>query len=307
MLNSDLKGRILLLGIGEIGSKMATMASTATGWNCLKMGSGESSSDYVHVSDGDVLNPSMRLLRANALDAVQTVSLKAHEYDSVIVLAALGEKEGAALAPMVLNVCKNMPTASIVTMPFAYEKDRIFESGVALKRVREESGFTSIIDNESMHESNPDLSVQECNEIAFNATVYVLNSLKDCTMPAKTNIVSSARAGQSVEIALRDSLKMLYNTTSENTGHSVLYLSGDKIPVGMIDAASKLLHDACGSSQVVAKDTTGKTQLVMASAVIGATRFDSYDPLGQIPSDLTMDWDDLELGLNIDLDLRQLE
>ena len=67
------------------------------------------------------------------------------------------------------------------------------------------------------------------------------------------------------------------------------------------------LHDACGSSQVVAKDTTGKTQLVMASAVIGATRFDSYDPLGQIPSDLTMDWDDLELGLNIDLDLRQLE
>ena len=100
---------------------------------------------------------------------------------------------------------------------------------------------------------------------------------------------------------------MLYNTTSENTGHSVLYLSGDKIPVGMIDAASKLLHDACGSSQVVAKHTTGKTQLVMASAVIGATRFDSYDPLGQIPSDLTMDWDDLELGLNIDLDLRQLE
>ena len=93
----------------------------------------------------------------------------------------------------------------------------------------------------------------------------------------------------------------------ENTGHSVLYLSGDKIPVGMIDAASKLLHDACGSSQVVAKHTTGKTQLVMASAVIGATRFDSYDPLGQIPSDLTMDWDDLELGLNIDLDLRQLE
>ena len=91
--------------------------STAPGWNCLKMGSGESSSDYVHVSDGDVLNPSMRLLRANALDAVQTVSLKAHEYDSVIVLAALGEKEGAALAPMVLNVCKNMPTASIVTMP----------------------------------------------------------------------------------------------------------------------------------------------------------------------------------------------
>ena len=69
MLNSDLKGRILLLGIGEIGSKMATKASTATGWNCLKMGSGESSSDYVHVSDGDVLNPSMRLLRANALDA----------------------------------------------------------------------------------------------------------------------------------------------------------------------------------------------------------------------------------------------
>ena len=117
-----------------------------------------------------------------------------------------------------------------------------------------------------------------------------------------------------METALRDSLKMLYNTASENTAiqhcilsHSVLYLSGEKIPVGMIDAASKLLDDACGSSQIVAKHTDGKTQLVMASAVIGKTRFDSYDPLGQIPADLTMDWDDLEVGLNVDLDLRQLE
>ena len=307
MLKSDLEGKILLLGIGEIGSKMATKASTTTGWDCIKMGSGQSSLDYVHVSNGEVLNPSMRLLRANALDAIRTLSLRISEYDSVIVLAALGEKEGAALAPMALDACKNMPTASIVTMPFAYEKDRIFESGVALKRVREASGFTSIIDNEAMHESNPDLSVQECNEIAYNAAVYVLNSLKDCSMPAKTNIVSSARAGQNMETALRDSLKMLYNTASENTGHSVLYLSGEKIPVGMIDAASKLLDDACGSSQIVAKHTDGKTQLVMASAVIGKTRFDSYDPLGQIPADLTMDWDDLEVGLNVDLDLRQLE
>ena len=306
-MRSDLKGRILLIGIGETGSKMATKASAATGWNCVKMGSGQSSFDYVHISDGEVLNPSMRLVRANALDAVKTVSLQVREYDSAIVLAALGEKEGAALAPMVLNACKNMSTASVVTMPFAYEKERIFESGVALKRVREESGFTSIIDNEAMHESNPDLSIQECHKIAYNVAVYVLNSLKDCSMPAGTNIISSARDDQSVEMALRDSLKMLYSTASENTGHSVLYLSGNSIPVGMIDAASKLLHDVCGSSQIMAKHTEGKTQLVMASAVIGATRFDSYDPLSQIPADLTMDWDEPELGLNIDLDLRQLE
>ncbi|MDI1495733.1 MAG: cell division protein FtsZ [Cenarchaeum symbiont of Oopsacas minuta] len=308
-MECKLEGKILLIGIGNIGSKMASLASKSTGWNCVQIGTKRFCSDYDHIdiSNYRVLNPSMRLLRASALNSIKMVTERIRKYDSVIIFAALGEKEGAALAPMVLHACKNMPTASFVTMPFAYEKERIFESGVALKRVMAESGFTSIVDNEAIHESNPDLSIVECHTIACDAVLYVLNSLGDYNVPGKTSIISSTRTGQNVEESLRDSLKMLYNSTSGRTGHSILYISGSNIPVGVIDAASKLLHDACGSSNIATDSTDGSVKMVMTSAVVGKTRFDLYDPLGTIPIDSTLDWDELECGLNVKLDIKQLE
>ncbi len=50
-----------------------------------------------------------------------------------------------------------------------YEKDRIFNSGISLKRVRENSECTIVLDNDSLLESNPDLNSKTCYDIANSA------------------------------------------------------------------------------------------------------------------------------------------
>ncbi|NIT99417.1 MAG: cell division protein FtsZ, partial [Nitrosopumilaceae archaeon] len=47
-------------------------------------------------------------------------------------------------------------------MPFKYEKDRIFNSGISLKRIKENSSCTLVFDNDALLDSNPDLSVKSC-------------------------------------------------------------------------------------------------------------------------------------------------
>ena len=62
-------------------------------------------------------------------------------------------------------------------MPFKYEKDRIFNSGVSLKRVRENSECTIVLDNDTLLESNPDLSAKSY-DIANSAIMHVVKSLR---------------------------------------------------------------------------------------------------------------------------------
>ena len=46
-------------------------------------------------------------------------------------------------------------------MPFKFEKDRIFQSGISLKRLRMNSDSTIIIDNDAVLDSNPDLTAEK--------------------------------------------------------------------------------------------------------------------------------------------------
>jgi len=46
---------------------------------------------------------------------------------------------------------------------------------------------------------------------------------------------------------------------------------------------------------------------VMLSSVQGEIRFDKYDPLGMIPSENTIDWDEPDCSIDCELNLKQLE
>ena len=45
----------------------------------------------------------------------------------------------------------------------------------------------------------------------------------------------------------------------------------------------------------------------MLSTVNGETKFDSYDPLGIISSEKTVDWDEPECSIDCKIDIPQLE
>ena len=101
-------------------------------------------------------------------------------------------------------------------MPFKYEKERIFNSGVSLKRVRENSQCTVVLDNDSLLESNPDLTPKACYSIANSAIMHVVKSLETIEVYSETNILTTSKDSQSMEDSLRDSLKMLYQNAPPN-------------------------------------------------------------------------------------------
>ena len=195
-------------------------------------------------------------------------------------------------------------------MPFKYEKERIFNSGVALKRVRENSQCTIVLDNDSLLESNPDLTAKACYNIANSAIMHVVKSLETIEITSETNILTTSKDGQSMEDSLRDSLKMLYENAPPNAiKSSMLYVTGgDNIPVGVINSIKNITGGITNeSNSQISTSSSDESKVIMLSSVQGMTKFDNYDPLGMIPQEQTLDWATPDCSIDCKLDLYQLE
>jgi len=196
-------------------------------------------------------------------------------------------------------------------MNYLMRKDRIFNSGVSLKRVRENSECTIVLDNDSLLESNPDLSPKACYDIANSAIMHVVESLGSSEISSETNILTTSKEGQNIEDSLRDSLKMLYENAPPNAiKRSMLYVvGGSNIPVGVLNSITNLTSGILNesSSQVDMTSTSDESKVVMLSSIQGMTKFDNYDPLGMIPQEDTLDWSTPDCSIDCKLDLYQLE
>jgi len=227
-------------------------------------------------------------------------------------MANLAGKSGAALAPVVSSICKeqNKNVLSFAIMPFKFEKDRIFNSGISLKRLRTNSDSTIIIDNDAVLDSNPDLSVEKCYGITNEAIKCLGTSIKSSELSDDTNILASSRSVNDMEDSVKDSIRMLYEDAPPNSiKRSMLYVYGaNKIPVGVINSISNILGGIFDENNShVDISASNNTNVVLLSAIQGETRFDKYDPLGVISEDKTLDWDEPETSFNCEMDLRQLE
>jgi cell division protein FtsZ len=195
-------------------------------------------------------------------------------------------------------------------MPFKYEKEKIFNSGISLKRVREDSQCTIVLDNDSLLESNPDLTPKTCYSIANSAIMHVVKSLETTEIDSKTNILTTSKDGQNIEESLRDSLKMLYQNAPPNMiKSSMLYVAGgENIPVGVINSIKNISNGITNqSSSQINMSSSDESKVVMLSSVQTMTKFDNYDPLAMIPKEQTLDWDTPDCSIDCKLDLYQLE
>ena len=225
----------------------------------------------------------------------------------------LAGKTGSAISPVVSEICKESDKGlvSFAIMPFKYEKDRIFNSGISLKRVTANSECTIVLDNDSLLESNPDLNPNTCYDIANNAIIHVVSSLCSSEIPNQTNILTTSKDGQSLEESLRDSLKMLYENAPPNAvKRSMLYVvGGNNIPVGILNSITNLTRGILSdsSSQVDLTSSSKESKVVMLSSIQGMTKFERYDPLGIIPQENTLDWSQPDCSIDYKLNLYQLE
>ena len=165
-MSFQVKEPVLVIGLGGVGSKLAVKAKEALDSDCLLISndskdfSGENPS--IRVSTDSIINPTIQLIRGSTYSVADKIKSKIAAYSTVVLMGNLAGKAGAAMAPVISEICKESQKGliSFAIMPFKYEKERIFNSGVSLKRIREDSQCTVVLDNDSLLESNPDLESQ---------------------------------------------------------------------------------------------------------------------------------------------------
>lgn len=318
VMELELQEPVLVIGLGGAGCRLAKSVKDKLGFDILLIS--HDVNDLVHeshkilIDTSPILNPSSYLIRGSSFEEKTNISEKIQQYPTIMIIANLAGKSGAALAPVVSDIGKGFGKniLSFAIMPFKFEKDRIFFSGISLKRLKGNSDCTVIIDNNALLDSNPDLNPDSCNSVTNNAMLHVISTLKNSTLPQSTNILSTSKDIADIEISLRDSIKMLYEDVAPgNIKSTMMYVvGGNKVPVGVLNSMVNTISSIFSndSSRVSLSVTNGQeSKVVLMTSIEGETRFDRYDPLGIIPKQNVLDWDEPDCSVKIDLELEQIE
>jgi cell division protein FtsZ len=317
-MNFNLSEPILIVGIGGVGTKFAIKAKEMLNSDCLLISNDQkdlnSDLNSIKISTQSVINPTVQLIRGSTYEVSENIKNEISKYSTIVILANLAGKSGAAIAPVICQLCneENKNLISFAVMPFKFEKDRIFQSGISLKRLRESSGCTVVLDNDALLDSNPDLNPIACHEISNEAIFKVIGSLSSTSIPGETNILSTSKDVENIEDSLKDSLRMLYEDAPPNSvKRSILYvLGGNNVPVGVLNSVTNIANSVFSQDNTNASPSiiaSEKSKVIMLSAVQGTTHFDNYDPLGVISKEKTLDWELPESSINCEFELYQLE
>ena len=305
---------ILLIGLGGVGARLCGTAKKSLNSDCLLISHDQKDltpENSIKISTKSVVNPSTHLIRGSALETSDEIKKNIANYSTVILISNLAGKAGAGIGPIISRICKQEQKnlLSFVIMPFKFEKERIFQSGIALKRIRQDSKCTIVVDNDALLDSNPDLTQKQCYDISNSAIEGILHSLKSSEISEDTNILSTGKATADIEASLKDSLRMLYEDAPPNSiKRSMLYVyGGSNIPVGVLNTISNITGGTFDENSTHVEMSSEESKVVMLSSIQGETRFDKYDPLGIISPEKTIDWDEPECSIDCELDLKQLE
>ena len=305
---------ILIIGLGGVGAKLAEKAKESLNSDCLLISHDQKDltpENSIKISTKSVVNPSAHLIRGSTLETLDEIKKNISNYSTIILMSNLAGKAGIGIGPIISKICKEEEKnlLSFAIMPFKFEKERIFQSGIALKRMREDSHCTIVLDNDALLDSNPELTLKQCYEISNKAIDSVMLSLKSSEISDDTNILSVSKTSNDIEISLKDSLRMLYEDVPPNSiKRSMLYVyHGSNIPVGVLNSISNITGGIFDEDSMHVDMSSEESKVVMLSSVQGEIRFDKYDPLGIIPSENTIDWDEPDCSIDCKLNLKQLE
>ena len=305
---------MLIIGLGGVGAKLAEKAKESLNSDCLLISHDQKDltpENSIKISTKSVVNPSAHLIRGSALETLDEIKKNISNYSTIILMSNLAGRAGIGIGPIISKICKEegKNILSFAIMPFKFEKERIFQSGVALKRMREDSHCTIVLDNDALLDSNPELTLKQCYDISNKAIDSVVLSLKSSEIYDDTNILSASKTSSDLEISLKDSLRMLYEDVPPNSiKRSMLYVyHGSNIPVGVLNSISNITGGIFDEDSIHIDMSTEESKVVMLSSVQGEIRFDKYDPLGIIPSENTIDWDEPDCSIDCELNLKQLE
>jgi len=303
----------VVVGAGGAGSRLAPEAASRLGVGHVAVSNVASDlrdARGIEASTAPVINPTVHVIRSAAHRASARVLEAVGGARTVIVMAGLAGRSGAGIAPMVAGAASaaGKTVVSVAIMPFGYERDRAFGAGIALKRLREASDCTIIVDNDAMLEGNPGLGASSCIGMANAAIMHVVGSIGAGDVPGGDSVVAASSAGAGLEESVREAIKMLYEGgVRGSASQSLVHVIGDDVPVGDIAEAGAAVSGTAGGAASARPAGAGGEGVVVVSELGGASKFDSYDPLSAIPADMTLDWDEPEQSVPCALDIAQVE
>jgi cell division protein FtsZ len=305
---------ILIIGLGGVGTRLAEKTKKTLNSDCLMISHDQkdlTAENSIKIPTKSVVNPSTHLIRGSTLETSDEIKKNITNYSTIILMGNLAGKAGTGIGPIVSKICKQEQKnlLSFTIMPFKFEKERIFQSGIALKRIRQDSKCTIVVDNDALLDSNPDLTQKQCYDISNIAIESMIHSLKSSEISEDINILSTSKSTDNIESSLKNSLRMLYEDAPPNSiKRSILYVyGGNNIPVGVLNTISNITGGTFDEDSIHVEMSSEESKVVMLSSIQGETRFDKYDPLGIISTENTIDWDEPESSINCELDLKQLE
>ena len=341
---------ILLLGVGDLGSRLASKIAMKLECACSIVTDDErcETGGYptVLINTQSWINPSGRKLRFYAQASVDRIKSIVAGYNTVLIIGNLAGKAGIALCPTICNIIRNhRPFASnqicedkfdssrstnetgqsiatneidvitFVIMPFKFEKSRIFDAGISLRRIRESSGAVVVIDNDAFLDNNPDLTISQCYDLTNQAISDAISSFYQTEFNGDLNLLSVGRPDRdSVSASAMDSLAMLLDSTDiESVRRTLVYVMvGDRISVGamngLVNTVQSIFRKDNLSDVDLVMSNTGRVNVHLLSSIISRTKFDRYDPLSEIiPCRNNLDWEELDCSPEFSLDIRDVE
>jgi len=309
----ELRKPSLLVGIGKIGRKVVSKLSNGEHDFVLISNNQEELNDCnsVHIDCDTWINPSSYKIRSFVESHKEEICSKLSGYKTIILVASLSDKSGIAIAPVVSHIAKSMlgkRVISLVTMPFGHEKDKLFHASVSLKRISLNSDINFVVDNDAYLEINPQLTVEECSKISDEIVLNTINLIPEIEMNLGTNLVSGTLKENNIEDGIKDLIAQLYSSLgTSSVTRSILYVNGGRNePIGRLnEILSSFQNSMDGDTNDVSFVVTDSTKnnMYLIATIKGRTKFDSYDPLNQIPDENVLDWDIPESHPNIDLPL----
>ena len=318
-----IKNPILIMGIGGAGSRIASDACKTLDSECVLISN--DTKDLVEnfssilIDPKSWVNPSTYKLRFYAQDSAKMIRPALRGFNTVVVVANLAGRGGSAIAPVVCRLAKeesnSKTVVSFVIMPFKFEKDRIFQAGISLKRIREASDATIVIDNDAFLDNNPELSAEECYQITNRALSETIG-LVCCgtyTYNEMSLLCTSSNLG-GAELSSRDSVAMLYqNAYPGSVKSAMLYvMGGKKVPLGLLNSLfntlQEIFNDDGNAGIAIAASDSDESKVHLIASFDVTTRFEDYDPLSRIiPEKNVLDWDDMDCSPDIEMTVSNLE
>jgi cell division protein FtsZ len=274
--------------------------------------------EFILIDPKTWANPSSYKLRSYAQESARQIIDALDGVSTLVMVANLAGRGGSAIAPVVSKLAghdASKTVVSIVIMPFRFEKDRIFQAAISLKRIRDFSDATIVLDNDAFIDGDPDLPLEQCYQVTNRALTDTIDLICGGNYSQRgTSLLCSGDGKFGAELAAAESVAMMYHNSNPGSVKSALLyvMGGKKIAVGLMNSIANNLREIFkdknipGVSIVAAEGP--KLNVNLLASIEETTRFDDYDPLAQIiPQKNILDWDDMDSSPDIEMSIPNIE